>query len=66
MTESARRLEAAHGVGKPHLWHHAGMWARTLGPLSVVRCDPCAAVRDLRDLLARVRMDALRQRWGRP
>lgn len=58
MTESARRLEAAHGRGLPHLWPHAGMWACTLGSLSSVARDPCVALKVLRE--------ALRARDARP
>ena len=29
MTQSARRLDAAHGRGSPHLWRWAGLWVCT-------------------------------------
>lgn len=63
MTESARRLEAAHGTGKPHVWHHGGMWACTLGTLTAVHRKPCEALRTFR-ALAQHDADLARYRWG--
>lgn len=63
MTESARRLEAAHGIGKPHLWPHAGLLACTLGPMTSVHRKPCAALRAFRALVQH-EADLARYRWG--